>query len=351
MLGTYSRIISRYHFIVVSWWNFELEPSFFACVRVRRTDCRVLAMYIYSTRITWPVLTFLSMAIWLVSSANAHQSYRANLESNEASAVVSPITIATVALSDYNPRPLVESLRRAGKWTGRIVVISDTNSSYALVKEFGAEIVLVELSPSTSLEAKSFKTTVLSDRRVSPQAPLASRSNDGGGGAVLFLDADVEVNRDISEFLRSSERTSLAASCAASFLPERLYYRLRRGHLWNSGIFFVRNSPDGHGLLAAWADAINRDPSQRFDQSALMTVVTESSYFRQKLCPLPAGHVTFVPSAANLLLLGWSDLRTTFTHWATSATNQRGPSGLAGVLRSAGHLRGTQPPPVRRRNR
>mgnify|MGYP001308783848 CR=1 FL=1 len=118
------------------------------------------------------------------------------------------MTIATVALRGYDPRPLLEGLRGQGEWTGRIIVFTDeTQYSQALVDEFNVDLRPVELPPdATPLQAKLFKTMVLS--------PSSSSPNEA---SVLFIDADVEVNGPVRDFLANSppHQKQLLKNCVA----------------------------------------------------------------------------------------------------------------------------------------
>lgn len=307
-------------------------------------------------------------------------------EDAASSTMPTSITIATVALRGYSAKPLLEGLRGAGEWTGRVLVITDDlNAARTLEDDYQAEVVPVKLSAAaTALDAKLYKTTVLSHlravglRHANATTPVPSPENDSG---VLFIDADIEVNGPILDFLRSSSVGRL--SCTAFFLPERFLYRLKRGHRWNSGLFFARNSQSARVLLASWADELRKDPTQRFDQSALMTSIQQQRRdpkegYSSMLCPLDATQVTFVPSVANVLRGGRS--RSTFIHWSTSSTKtelraqqsrrrrgvesaEKGTSdgvlprdgtpsrsverSLTHLLRQVGQLRGAKPPRVR----
>lgn len=390
------------------------------------TRCSVLALAVAS--VVWGLM-LLSSSSLIVDVPSQQQRVVSDAVS---------VTIVVLAFRGYSARSVVGTLRGAGQWAGPIIVVGDRSSTspedcahyYSRDGASKTSLLLAEPPPTTLREVKFMKTRVFSAVSASGGATALSRAAganaaDSGGreNYVLYLDVDIEVSKPIQLFIdealeiRRASSSSPSSSCDLLFFPERFWHSLRRGHRFNSGAFLARDSTAGRAVLAEWGDVIRHSEHFKYDQGSLMDVLSPSLHHRTKaahggtvastmagpaatVCPLPARHITFVPSIANARLLRWpiewqhwgsswwgsfstsaatttaaagehgavgekhdvdaTSSRTTFTHWTKASERDRGgeedaaASGLAsvrGALRrvvySAGDIEGAQRPVVR----
>jgi hypothetical protein len=285
------------------------------------------------------------------------------------------LTVVTIATRGYDARRLVKTLREQGQFSGDLVVLADKCSPHPE----SARIIHVP-SEADPLQSKRFKTQVFD---------LAAPGLDNGRArSILFLDADIEVNKPLVEFMasvhdaESAKRRRAAHSppnCNAWFNKERAWHRYKQGHVWQGGFFYLPSKEASGEFLEAWGDAIDNLAPGSLDQTALVEALrqgprrsiveredggggdgsssvalpdnsgtsdaAESSSDRGdaadaaaaaaansfEICELPPGYMSYVPDL-------WSRLRgprsTTFTHFTKSSETRLRPGKKRGAFQA-----------------
>jgi hypothetical protein len=242
------------------------------------------------------------------------------------------LTVVTIATRGYDSRQLVTTLRNQGLFSGDLVVISDNCSP----SPESSRIVRVA-SNADALQSKRLKTQVFE------LATSVSRRS------VLFMDADIEVNKPLSSFMQavhraedSRSRDTSAPTCNGWFNKERAWHRHKQGHLWQGGFFYLPNEEASGPLLRTWEEAIDELPPGSLDQTALLEALRRNPDLH--ICELPPD-MSYVPDM-------WSRIMgvraTTFTHFTKSSEVRLRPKKDRGfakaLLRGVGSSNIPRPP-------
>lgn len=135
------------------------------------------------------------------------------------------------------------------------------------------------------------------------------------------MDSDIEVNKPISSFINNIFIKKMeygGVECNAWFNYERYYHRVRHGHLWQGGMFYLPNKQISLKFLSYWGEEIGKlDSKAAFDQTALVTALRNHPK-DLLICELPS-EMTFIPSV-YAVVMGFHG--TTFTHWTKSSESK-----------------------------
>lgn len=204
----------------------------------------------------------------------------------------------------------MNSARARGHFRGDVFVVSD-NEAYE--REIDATVVSVE-KPKDSLSAVSLKT-VLFDMVDSATFDGEHSELKTMSYILLYLDADIQVNSRIDDFLYQIE--SFNPSCSAYMIHERWY----AASTWNTGTMLldrVHSSAflrEWNNLITEHHDYIRKQNLYSKDQWALMKLLEEQGH-KYKVCELPNNAVSFAADFVTRYF--WGAFGTTFTHFTSA---------------------------------
>ena len=231
----------------------------------------------------------------------------------EKSSRIKETSIVTIATGGYDASFLTTTTRIQGRFQGLVFVISD-DPNYFKRAEIEATVVHVDI-PRDSLDAVSLKTQLF-DIIHSSSVEIEDSEVVTVGDSLLYLDADIQVNSRIDEFLGKIEPWD--PSCSIYAVPERWY----AASTWNTGTMLLDRVYSSE-LLMEWHRLItdNHDfirKGQKIyskDQWALMKLLEDKHDTRFKVCPLPNA-VSF--AADFMTRYVWGAYDSTFTHFTSS---------------------------------
>lgn len=203
--------------------------------------------------------------------------------------------IATLATGTYSAKRLVSTLRspHRGAWTGPVYVLTDRPW---LGRHMNATAIRIRVT-GERMVTKWHKTQLFH--------LLPSELN-----TVLYLDADVEVQRTVALFAANSLRLWQTRPCNASMFEERWYTRRRYG-AFNSGIALYHRTRS-RVLLSRWSELLLSGRYRR-DQLALDKARSDT---KAAVCKLPISHLNYAADAVSRFVssLGVFSDRATFRH-------------------------------------
>lgn len=209
-------------------------------------------------------------------------------------AMIAASSMAADKMVDYS----IASIRKYGNWKGPIYVLTDRPECFSnTASEYDVTVVTIPTAASI-IEIKANKPKLMS------LVPL-------GADTVLYLDVDIMVTKDLSEFLFDAENLIQAKGSNfdfAMFLDAAGHYVgfCSGCEKWHTGVIVLRRQSGGD-CMAAW-QKILLSGQYGTDQES----IDEAE--RQKKCPnavaLPSKHLLF---AKDYLAVALTSSRT-FLH-------------------------------------
>jgi hypothetical protein len=184
--------------------------------------------------------------------------------------------IAIVAMGSYDPRPLVSSLRNKGRYSGRIFVLGDGCTPEPPADE--ATFIDVHSSSSLPPTEASFSSQPTSARikaKLMKQNLFNIIPKSLDTERILYLDSDIEVNKDLYSFMRDA--ASWKPKCNVYLFRERNYVK----SLWSGGAMFLDRHYSAR-FLDAWAHELQRHSEFHRDQLALALALAADPSSRSK---------------------------------------------------------------------
>jgi len=223
-------------------------------------------------------------------------------------------SIITVATGGYDATLLATSVRNQGRFQNSVLIISD-DPNYDARGNFDAEVIHVD-KPRDSLDAVSLKTKVFEIIDSAFAKQESSQKLTILNNHLLYLDADIQVNSDIYDFLY--EVGVWDPKCSIYAIPERWY----AASTWNTGTMLLDRFHSAK-FLREWNNIIVSNyhfirKGQKVyskDQWALMKLITEDATNQYEVCPLP-NSVSF--AADFMTRYVWGVYDSTFTHFTSS---------------------------------